>query len=97
MTIAMFAELKTAQTRMVEPNDALVSGTSGESRGGSSPFLGTKHGTRNKKRAMAARISPGGLFFCVAAATGGNGIPGCPALLLEGVTQNNRFLTIRAG
>ena len=61
-------------------------------------FFYAGHGMQVKgKNYLTARISPGGLFFCVAAATGGNGIPGCPALLLEGVTQNNRFLTIRAG
>jgi hypothetical protein len=32
-----------AGAQMAELVDALVSGTSGESRGGSSPLLGTKH------------------------------------------------------
>ena len=46
---------------MAELVDALVSGTSGESRGGSSPLLGTSHRSRDANGADASHsYSPGG-------------------------------------
>jgi hypothetical protein len=71
-----------APAQVAELVDALVSGTSAARRGGSSPFLGTKHVTRNEK-SKGRRIFPVALFFG-------------PFLIRTGASRR-WFLAVRSG